>query len=603
MKNQIQKTTLLILFILIILPLVTPVSKITSNENDSFFNITIIYPNCGGPPCFQWVPPYAYNLEQIGIGINNLYSTHLIYYLDRIYGYLGPYPIPTYDQGGYDIFVFYTDNGFDWNPTYWFSTSNWLPYGYNVYQYSNPTFDSLTFAYDHTHNWSEKINYAIAMQELLYNDLPIIPVYHIMSGCYVSKNLSGFDLAAWYFEKQPINNWQMAGKEDIHIGSRFDLYSFPYTLDYFDDSCIFTQIYNGLLIRDYTNYTLIPYLVDSYSTEDLTWTFHLNPIAKWADGENLTADDIVFSYKSMFYPFRDPWSTKFQYNLLPYLNETSIKKIDNYTVEFTLFEEYYCPEEFFSYPIIPKHIFLPISEGGIGPEYSDWMNITAEWFETAPENLFGSGPYKVQSYNSTSNIIEMVKNPYFESILPFDAPFHDKIYFHYYDSTSTMVLAMNQSIIDFIDSRILPTWEEYTNDTILGANLLKFPTDSTVVIGINNLHPILGTGELCPIAGLESAYHVRKALSYMLNRTNIINTDWRIQGYGLSGASVMSPLGIGYNSQLVPDEYSLEQAKHEMILAGYEFKDIGSTSVVGLSIILILSILGFLGSIIILRKR
>ena len=59
-----------------------------------------------------------------------------------------------------------------------------------------------------------------------------------------------------------------------------------------------TQIYDKLAYID-ENYVLHPRGADSweFSEDGKTLTFHLNEKATWHDGEKVTAEDYVFSYK------------------------------------------------------------------------------------------------------------------------------------------------------------------------------------------------------------------------------------------------------------------------------------------------------------------
>ena len=66
------------------------------------------------------------------------------------------------------------------------------------------------------------------------------------------------------------------------------------------------------------------------SEDGKTWTFYLHEDVKWHDGEDLTADDIVFTYNI---PLNDEYDGPRSYT---YKDIDSVKKIDDYTVEFQL---------------------------------------------------------------------------------------------------------------------------------------------------------------------------------------------------------------------------------------------------------------------------
>ncbi len=71
------------------------------------------------------------------------------------------------------------------------------------------------------------------------------------------------------------------------------------------ESKILTSLFEGL-VADHPSKdeTMIPGAATRWEpNEDLTeWTFHLQPNAKWSDGEPLTAEDFIFSYHRMLNP-------------------------------------------------------------------------------------------------------------------------------------------------------------------------------------------------------------------------------------------------------------------------------------------------------------
>lgn len=114
------------------------------------------------------------------------------------------------------------------------------------------------------------------------------------------------------------------------------LEQYPRTLNYFTNS----DQYGGLLAfhtrdtltwSDYETWEQIPYVASSWtmSPDKLKLTFKLNPDAKFSDGSPLTADDIVFTFDTIFDPKNNTADNK------AYLDAVkSWKKTDAHTVEF-----------------------------------------------------------------------------------------------------------------------------------------------------------------------------------------------------------------------------------------------------------------------------
>ncbi|MHA1825837.1 MAG: hypothetical protein ACTSUA_04175, partial [Candidatus Heimdallarchaeota archaeon] len=64
-----------------------------------FFSISILAPNTN-PARNQWSTLMAEQLPKIGIGIDVFDHTGWSQISPRTWGYLGPYPIPSYAEGG-----------------------------------------------------------------------------------------------------------------------------------------------------------------------------------------------------------------------------------------------------------------------------------------------------------------------------------------------------------------------------------------------------------------------------------------------------------------------------------------------------------------------
>jgi len=105
-------------------------------------------------------------------------------------------------------------------------------------------------------------------------------------------------------------------------------------------------------------------LAKSYNiTEDgLIWTFNLRQDAYFTDGEQLTADDVVFTYEN----------AKASSSIVDLTIMDSITAIDDFTVEFKLVK----PESTFIYSI---------AKTGIVPEH--------KYDNTYGDNPIGSGPF------------------------------------------------------------------------------------------------------------------------------------------------------------------------------------------------------------------
>jgi len=146
---------------------------------------------------------------------------------------------------------------------------------------------------------------------------------------------------------------------------------------------------------------IVPDLADSWDISDdgLTYTFHLNPNAKFQDiapvnGRAVTADDVVATFQAII-DLKS--STSYQFSSV-----ASMTAPDEHTVVFTLTEPM---APFLENLAMPGNYIVPVE--GIRGEYD---------MDTV---LIGSGPFVLTHYDPSS-IWERVRNPnYFKEGLPY----------------------------------------------------------------------------------------------------------------------------------------------------------------------------------------
>jgi len=155
-------------------------------------------------------------------------------------------------------------------------------------------------------------------------------------------------------------------------------------------------------------------------------TFTLNAGAKWSDGQPVTADDVVFTYKVFTDKGRPPYSDRMK-------KIAAIDKIDERTVKFTFNEK--ADREFplivAMTPIVPKHFFDP------------------ETFDRTTLNpIIGSGPYRIAKVVAGQRIV-FERNPdYWGKELPTKLGFDnfDRITIEYFLNSNAQFEAFKKGI-------------------------------------------------------------------------------------------------------------------------------------------------------------
>ena len=316
------------------------------------------------------------------------------------------------------------------------------------------------------------------------------------------------------------------------------------------DADLVQLIYSGLFSYDAAG-NLVKRLAADYSVSEdgKLYTVTLRPGIRWHDGEELTADDILYtiqviqdpSYKS---PLRANWLS------------VDVAAADRYIVTFTLKKTYFGFLENLTLGILPKHI---------------WENIAPENFLLADYNLapIGSGPYSFfdSEKDSSGNMLSYelrAWNDYFDG-----APYISKIIFHFYPDEAALIDAYNRK-------------ETLGINSVMPENLSRLKENKSMSIYEINIPRIFAvffnTTKNVALAHDE----VREALSYATNRDAIIREV--LSGRGQSAYTALLPFMTGYATDFAWPYFDIEKAKALLEDNGWKQGDDGMRSKNGASL-------------------
>jgi peptide/nickel transport system substrate-binding protein len=249
-------------------------------------------------------------------------------------------------------------------------------------------------------------------------------------------------------------------------------------------------VYSGLLKYD-GNGKLINDLAENYNISDdgKVYTVSLKQNASWHDGEKLTADDVVFTVKTIQDPtIKSPSAINWQ--------GVSAQKVNDYTVQFVLKDPYSPFIETLTTGIIPQHI---------------WGAVTSSNFALSEYNLkpIGSGPYKFLSYQKESKgriisyTLEQNDN-YYEK-----PAYIKKLVFNFYNSEEDAIKDLNAGLIQGMSSVSIKDLDQVAspNITVHKLNLFRY-----FAIFFNQTENKFLADK-----------NVREALAYSLNKKEIVN--------------------------------------------------------------------------------
>nr|WP_221277027.1 ABC transporter substrate-binding protein [Deinobacterium chartae] len=164
----------------------------------------------------------------------------------------------------------------------------------------------------------------------------------------------------------------------------------------------------GLITADPYTGDYVGYMAESFtiSPDKKTFTFKLRKEAKWSDGQPITADDYLTTWKLT-------QDEKIGASLYAYLIDGNKKpipmtKVDDYTIKVTFPKASVSNLETISFlRVVPDHVFGPVykEKGAEG--------IKAMWdLDTDPSKLVVAGPFKVEKYIKGERLT-LTKNKYY----------------------------------------------------------------------------------------------------------------------------------------------------------------------------------------------
>lgn len=297
----------------------------------------------------------------------------------------------------------------------------------------------------------------------------------------------------------------------------------PFTSTSFYDYLPMALLYDALIYGDKDTWVgsgeFKPNLASSWSlsSDNLTVTFNLDTDAKWHDGEDFDAYDAKFSYDALFYCSDEGYPMEFDPVTLSYIDTWNIVDADTFSITLT---DTFAPvfDLISAVWIIPEHHYNT-STAFNGDPLTDINAHPSFVFEETP---IGSGQYKFEDYDTTTEVLTLTKNDdYHRGTVEVD-----KIKFIEYESSPTKVAALEAGEVDFID-------------TVPGANVPSLQENPDITVDI--VRPG-GTYRMYMLNAYKAPFNVtevRQGFQMNVNRTFIV--EYVMGGYATINNADISP--------------------------------------------------------------
>jgi len=289
-------------------------------------------------------------------------------------------------------------------------------------------------------------------------------------------------------------------------------------------------IFNGLVKYDKYGKKIIGDLASSYAfKDDVTVVFYLRHGVKWHDGQEFTAQDVVFTYDLIHSPkVVTPYTSTFRM-------VKSVKAIDNYTVEVVYKKPYFKALETWMMQIVPKHIL------------ENEENVMGSSFNTAP---IGTGPYRLTKLEFSKNIELTAFEDYFEH-----KPYINKISFHVIADPTTRFLMLKSKQIDIGSLEPMQLERQVKSKFFESYKKIEQISHSYTYLGFNLRHKKFQDAR------------VREALSLGIDRQELV--DILFLGHGQICKGPFLPGGPSFNEKVKVPTLNQKKAKTLLKVAGY----------------------------------
>ena len=586
------------------------------------FSVTMVA-STGNPVRRQYATIIASGMQSVGIAAKVFYLnfdqlSNRMFFSAADQGTL-------FDKGGYDIGFIgwgYTSpvpdfrSNFDGRPAYLAPTGN------NYALYDNPEMNALFDELYKSTDVDKQVQLTWKMQEILFHDAPynyiyspidVIPrdqkwtawgdksVYNVVTFPDVEHWAGGTELtfaeASNIFPGNTLNPIQTTTSNSFYALYVYGATSFAMAgLQYID-------------ARD--NSFKLGIATDIQSSPDgLTWTIKMRPGVLFHSGVEMTADDAIFTISATMDPKAASvgLGSAIQYlgNVVDFTyldgtKETRDNKatpdeavrqgewhaVDRYTFQFTMPDIYaFTRQVYCAYSVLPKHIMeqFPSETWDSQPFSTAEKPVTYTW-DTKKYGGTGSytalgpvgaGTYILTDFDFTRNMATMKKfqNHWARAELEAAGMFTVETYrVVWIESKDAAIAALKNGEVNVLDNNFqLGTDKQTLMD--MGMNVLTYPELGWQEMGFNMRHPVFGTGvdtpagKADPTQAAEAARHVRKAVSYLIPRQQIV--DQLMAGSALPVATCVVPsFGPFHNPNLKADPYDPNKAVEELKAAGY----------------------------------
>lgn len=344
----------------------------------------------------------------------------------------------------------------------------------------------------------------------------------------------------------------------------------PFTSTDATSSSIADMMYDGLFTSNPMTGKVVPKLAKSVEMKGNRYIIHLRKGIKWSDGVPITADDVIFTWKDII--FAGLGNTSTRDSMIIDGEIPTIKKIDDYTVEFSIKKQFAPFLRMLSVSIAPKHYFT---------KQKNWQKNFDRFLSTNinPDTIVTSGAYRLKEYVPAQRVV-FERNPNYYEINKNGQklPYLDKIVYLIVGDLNNQILKFEAKELDEISLRggdvARYKAKEYDSDYTI-YNLGPDTGTMFVAINLNRRFSQQNGVKKYFVNPKKQVWfndvNFRKAIDYAIDRKSMVQNI--ANGMASPLFTAESKNSIFYNKSLVGHERNLSIAKSYLKKSGFYYKN------------------------------
>ena len=326
-------------------------------------------------------------------------------------------------------------------------------------------------------------------------------------------------------------------------------------------------MYDGLVSSNPVTGEIIPKLAKSIEIKGNDYIVNLRHGIKWSDGEPITADDVLFTWQDIV--FKGLGNTSVRDSVIIDGQLPKIKKIDNYTVVFTVPKPFAPFLRQLTNPIAPKHYFTSIP---------DWEKSFDRILASTvnPNEIVYSGAYHLKKYIPAQRVV-FERNPnYYEINLKNEKlPYLSQIVYLIVGDLNNEILKFEAKEIDTISlkgSTVARYKERENKSDYVIYNLGADTGTMFLAINLNNRKNDNGKYYVQPQKQKWfSDINFRTAIDYAIDRDSLVTNI--AQGLAQPLFTAESLNGIYLNKDILGHKRDINIAKEYLTKSGFKLKN------------------------------